>query len=216
MPLCLTLSIIRYRSRVKWRNPGKGVAPSPTLWCSSYQKWAFGLPLTMVANVTFFYININFLFVFVLECLICSMRAYYFLSKMFSIEKSIQICEALNFIEQKLSGPFWSMSGFTTGLLLLVCSWSGRRRKLFPIVLNWFLDSAERLFLVWWNIIVFGVSWMAIFIWWNIIIVFTMEPLQPKTADSECVLQAIKSNLVSSTKRISGRTTSSSSGSSPS
>ena len=25
-------------SRVEWSNPGKGVAPSPTLWCSSYRK----------------------------------------------------------------------------------------------------------------------------------------------------------------------------------
>ena len=38
MPPCLTLSIIRYGSRVKWRNPGKGVASSPTPWCSSYRK----------------------------------------------------------------------------------------------------------------------------------------------------------------------------------
>ena len=38
MPPCLTLSIIRYRSKVKWSNPRKGVAPSPTLWFSSYQK----------------------------------------------------------------------------------------------------------------------------------------------------------------------------------
>ena len=38
MPPYLTLSIIRYESRVKWINPGKGVAPSPTPWCSSYQK----------------------------------------------------------------------------------------------------------------------------------------------------------------------------------
>ena len=37
-PPCLTLSIIRYGSRVKWRNPGKGVASSPTSWCSSYRK----------------------------------------------------------------------------------------------------------------------------------------------------------------------------------
>ena len=35
---CLTLSIIRYASRVKWSNPGRGVAPSPTPWCSSYRK----------------------------------------------------------------------------------------------------------------------------------------------------------------------------------
>ena len=39
MPPCLTLSIVRYGSRVKWVNPGKGVAPSPTPWCSSYWKW---------------------------------------------------------------------------------------------------------------------------------------------------------------------------------
>ena len=38
MPPCLTLSIIRYGSRVKWNNPEKGVAPSPKPWCSSYRK----------------------------------------------------------------------------------------------------------------------------------------------------------------------------------
>ena len=38
MPPCLTLSIIRYGSRVKWSNPGKGVAPSPTPWCSKLLK----------------------------------------------------------------------------------------------------------------------------------------------------------------------------------
>ena len=38
MPPCLTLSIIRYGSRVKWSNPGKGVAPFPTPWCSKLSK----------------------------------------------------------------------------------------------------------------------------------------------------------------------------------
>ena len=38
MPPCLTLSIKKYRSRVKWSNPWKGVAPSPIPWCSSYRK----------------------------------------------------------------------------------------------------------------------------------------------------------------------------------
>ena len=52
MPPCLTLSIIRYGSRVKWSNPGKWVAPSPTPWCSSYRKGTFGLPSTMVTNFT--------------------------------------------------------------------------------------------------------------------------------------------------------------------
>ena len=35
---CLTLSIIRYGSRVKWSNPGKEEAPFSTPWCSSYRK----------------------------------------------------------------------------------------------------------------------------------------------------------------------------------
>ena len=38
IPPCLTLSIIRYISRVKWSNPGEGVAPSSTPRCSSYWK----------------------------------------------------------------------------------------------------------------------------------------------------------------------------------
>ena len=38
MPSCLTLSIIRYGSRVKWSNPRKGVVPFPTPWCSKLLK----------------------------------------------------------------------------------------------------------------------------------------------------------------------------------
>ena len=38
---CLTLYNIKYGSRVKWRNPGKGVSSSSTPWCSSYQKGSF-------------------------------------------------------------------------------------------------------------------------------------------------------------------------------
>ena len=29
---CLTLSIVKCGSRLKWSNPGNGVAPSPTRW----------------------------------------------------------------------------------------------------------------------------------------------------------------------------------------
>ena len=36
IPPSLTLSNIRYVSRVKMSNPGKGVAPSSTPLCSSY------------------------------------------------------------------------------------------------------------------------------------------------------------------------------------
>ena len=38
MSPCLTLSIVRFGSRVKWSNPGKGVVPFPTPWCWSYWK----------------------------------------------------------------------------------------------------------------------------------------------------------------------------------
>ena len=38
MPLCLTLSIIRYGSRVKWSNPGNGIVHSPTPRCSKLLK----------------------------------------------------------------------------------------------------------------------------------------------------------------------------------
>ena len=43
-PPYLILSIIRYVSRVKWSNPGKGVAPFPTSRCSSYWKGSLLVP----------------------------------------------------------------------------------------------------------------------------------------------------------------------------
>ena len=55
MPPCLTLSIIRYGSRVKLGNPGKGVAPSlPTSWCSSYQKGSLRVTLDYSHQLYFF------------------------------------------------------------------------------------------------------------------------------------------------------------------
>ena len=45
MPLCFRLDIIRYVSKVKWSNPGKGVARSLTPRCSSY--WKGSLPVTL-------------------------------------------------------------------------------------------------------------------------------------------------------------------------
>ena len=42
---CLTFSIIRYISRVQWRNPRRGFAPSPTPCCSSYWKGSFRVAL---------------------------------------------------------------------------------------------------------------------------------------------------------------------------
>ena len=48
---CLTLSIIRYGSRVKWGNPGKAVAPSLTPWCGRYREGSLLVTSTTVANL---------------------------------------------------------------------------------------------------------------------------------------------------------------------
>ena len=45
-------------SRVKWRNPGNGVVPSPTPYEVAIEKGAFGSPSTTVAKFTFIYIYI--------------------------------------------------------------------------------------------------------------------------------------------------------------
>ena len=45
MPPCLTLSIIWSGSRLKWSNPGKEAASSPTPWCSSYWKGSLRVAL---------------------------------------------------------------------------------------------------------------------------------------------------------------------------
>ena len=50
---CLTLSIIRYESRVKWSNPRNGVVHPLHLGVVAIEKGAFGLPLTTVVNFTY-------------------------------------------------------------------------------------------------------------------------------------------------------------------
>ena len=52
MPPFLTLSIIMYVSRVKWSNPGKGVALSPAPRCSSYWKGSLLVTLDYAPFVT--------------------------------------------------------------------------------------------------------------------------------------------------------------------
>ena len=56
IPPCLTLSNIRYVSREKWSNPGKGVVPTLHLGVVAIEKGAFWSPSTMVANFTYFWL----------------------------------------------------------------------------------------------------------------------------------------------------------------
>ena len=53
IPPCLTLSNIRYVSRVKWSNPGKGVAPSPTPQCNSDWKGSLLVALDYGRQLTY-------------------------------------------------------------------------------------------------------------------------------------------------------------------
>ena len=70
----LTLSIIRYGSRVKGSNLGKGVAPSPTRRCSSYWKRSLsGHPQLQLPTVLFYiykYTN-EYIMVFMIIKFVC-------------------------------------------------------------------------------------------------------------------------------------------------
>ena len=66
MPPCLTLSIIRYGSRVKWSNPEKEVAPSPTPWCSNYRKGSLRITLDYGRQLYFIYI---YIYIYICVCM---------------------------------------------------------------------------------------------------------------------------------------------------
>ena len=56
---CLALSTIRWGSRVKWGNPGNGVAPSTTPWCSSYWKGSLQVTLNLGHQLYLLYFTDN-------------------------------------------------------------------------------------------------------------------------------------------------------------
>ena len=69
MPPCLTLSIIRCGSRVKWYNSGKVVAPSPTLPCCSYRKESLWTTFDYSRQFDFFYYICSHLLKYCVRCL---------------------------------------------------------------------------------------------------------------------------------------------------
>ena len=81
MPPCLTLSIIRYGSRVKWSNPGKGVAPFPTPWCSSYRKGSLRVTLDYGRQLHFFYL---YIYIYMCVCVCVSEISWFALFFSFS------------------------------------------------------------------------------------------------------------------------------------
>ena len=91
MPPCLTLSIIRYRSRVKWSNPAKGVAPSPTHWCSKLSKREPSGHPRLWSPTMYIYIYIFFfcvciyiyiyIYIFIFVCVYITLVEWQFYSK---------------------------------------------------------------------------------------------------------------------------------------
>ena len=67
MPPCLTLSNIRYISRVKQSNPGKGVAPSPTPWCISY--WKGNLLVALNYGRQLYFITYIYIYIYIYICI---------------------------------------------------------------------------------------------------------------------------------------------------
>ena len=79
IPPCLTLSIIRYGSKVMWSNPWNRVAPSLHLSVVANKKGAFGSLSTMVANFIYlrYKCNIKTIFHF-LTCIFTSYHSLFY------------------------------------------------------------------------------------------------------------------------------------------
>ena len=109
MPPCLTLSIIRYGTRVKWSNPGKGVAPSPTPWCSKLSKREpSGHPRLWSPTLLTLYIYIYiYIKLFLLNLFICLpwcvtlKRSVVFLLKIFSCSNQINFQQSQQIKKKK-------------------------------------------------------------------------------------------------------------------
>ena len=65
MPPCLTLSIIRYGSRVKWSDPEKGVVTSLHLSVVAIEKGTFGSSSTLVTNFTYFIYIYIYIYIYI-------------------------------------------------------------------------------------------------------------------------------------------------------
>ena len=81
---CLTLSIIRYETRVKWSNPKNGVAPSRTPRCSSY--WKGSLRVTLDYSLQLYL----YIYIYIYIYIFCHPQAECFIvSQLFSVASHI-------------------------------------------------------------------------------------------------------------------------------
>ena len=83
LPLGVTLSIIRYVSRVKWSNQGKGVAPFPTPRCFTYFKGSLRVR-SLTLFITYLYIKTVYIYIYVCVC-VC----VYYIVRVLVVTKSL-------------------------------------------------------------------------------------------------------------------------------
>ena len=77
---CLTLSNIKYISRVKWSNPGKRVVPYTTPHCSSYWKGSLLVALNYGHQLYLLYLYPSLTYLSIYPCLFISIQLYSYLS----------------------------------------------------------------------------------------------------------------------------------------
>ena len=94
-PPCLTLSIIRYGSRVKWSNQGRQVTPSPTPRCSSLWKGSL--------RVSHDYGHQHYLLYLLYRCITCTLR-------MFKHYKALQVHYMCSSITSALHVYYWCIT----------------------------------------------------------------------------------------------------------
>ena len=92
MPHCLTLSIIRYGSRVKWSNPGKGVAPSLTPWCSSYRKGSLWVTLDKRRQLYLLTLLHVYIYIYIYICVCACIYIYINICVCVCVHVYIYIC----------------------------------------------------------------------------------------------------------------------------
>ena len=124
IPPRLTLSNIRYVSRVKWSNPGKRVAPSPTSRCSCYWKGSLRVALDYgrqlywltislyIPYLAFFSCSTSVQFIRILTC-IFSFTSLHFLS---SDKKMVINCSLLLHLVSRVS--LWTQKWIMNKLII--------------------------------------------------------------------------------------------------
>ena len=90
-PTSLTLSNIRYVSRVKWSNLGKGVAPFPTRRCSSNEK---GSLLRLRSPTYFLYVFLKAIYILEFLQRVCNLSRWENLLNLF-IQSTMNIIQVL-------------------------------------------------------------------------------------------------------------------------